>query len=519
MRSAETSGVEVKGFGLPSSRPQTLARLGRIFASAAGVVVERMSPITLAVALTALVAASVYVISDAARTAAEAEALQRDMMRVAIAQPVAMWEFPGRTMTTLAGPDADATYAALINRGVGAFTLAFVAIGLTLVRRPPASPRQLKARDYQALLATLPFGAACWTAEGRLIACNAHYRACLNVDEADLRQGASYKASVMRLIQGGHMKMVREDEQSRVLELHREDGSCLLIDERPLEGGGFVTLVTDLTESRRTHDLLASIREEQRVLARRYHEEKLKAEAASRSKTSFLAHLSHDIRTPLNHIIGFADMMKAETYGPLGDSRYKGYVDDIRNSGERLLSFFASILELAELEAGRKPLKAELFNIDEMLVAITRRFSGQAQRAGLTLALGSACGARLVGDRFVLERMAGNIVENAIRFTPVGGRVSIAAFAAADGVVLEITDTGVGMQAERLAALSQPFAFGDAALSHSAGGAGLGIAIARAIAELSGGRLAIDSRPSLGTTVAISLPLAATTLTQTSRAA
>ncbi len=520
MRSAETSGVEVNGFGLPQGSRHILTRLARTLTTAAGVVVERISPITLAVALTAFVAASVYVIADAARTAAEAAALQRDMMHVAIAQPVAMWEFPGRTMTTLAGPaDAGATYAALVQRGVGAFTLAFVAIGLTLVRRRPVSPRQLQARDYQALLATLPFGAACWTAEGRLIACNAHYRACLNVDEADLRQGASYKASVTRLVQGGHMKMVREDEQSRVLELHREDGSCLLIDERPLQGGGFVTLVTDLTESRRTHDLLASIREEQRVLARRYHEEKLKAEAASRSKTSFLAHLSHDIRTPLNHIIGFADMMKAETYGPLGDLRYRGYVDDIRNSGERLLSFFASILELAELEAGRKPLKAEPFSIDEMLVAIMRRFSGQAQRTGLTLALGSACGAWLVGDRFALERMAGNIVENAIRFTPAGGRVSIAAYAAADGVVIEITDTGVGMHPERLDSLSQPFAFGDAALSRPAGGAGLGIAIARTIAELSGGRLAIDSRPTLGTTVAISLPLPGALAAQTSRAA
>jgi two-component system cell cycle sensor histidine kinase PleC len=292
-----------------------------------------------------------------------------------------------------------------------------------------------------------------------------------------------------------------------VLELHREDGSCLLIDERPIEGGGFVTLVTDMTQSRRTDDLLATIREEQRVLARRYHEEKLKAEAASRSKTSFLAHLSHDIRTPLNHIIGFADMMKAQTYGPMGDARYLGYVEDIKNSGERLLSFFASILELSELEAGRKPLKAEVFSVDEMLVAITRRFSSQAHRAGLSLSLGSACGARLIGDRFALERMAGNIVENAIRFTPAGGRVNVAAYAAADGVVLEITDTGVGMHAERLATLSQPFAFGDAALSRPAGGAGLGIAIARAIAELSGGRLAIDSRPALGTTVAISLPL------------
>jgi two-component system cell cycle sensor histidine kinase PleC len=521
MRSAETSGVEMKGFGLPDGWQRIPSRLARMLTRAAGTALGRMSTTTMAVGLTALVGAGAYVIADAIRTGAEAEALELDMKRVAIAQPAALWDYPGRTMTTLAGPtDPQASYAALVHRGIGAFTLAFAAIGVTLIRRRPASPPQLRTGDYRALLATLPFGAACWTAEGRLVACNAHYRARLNVDEADLRQGASYKASVARLVEGGHMKLVREDEQSRVLELHREDGSCLLIDERPLEGGGFVTLVTDLTESRRTHDLLASIREEQRVLARRYHEEKLKAEAASRSKTSFLAHLSHDIRTPLNHIIGFADMMKAEAYGPLGDARYRGYVEDIRNSGERLLAFFASILELAELEAGRKPLKAEPFSIDEMLVSIIRRFSGQAQRAGLTLALGSACGARLVGDRFALERMAGNIVENAIRFTQAGGRVSIAAYAGADGVVLEVTDTGLGMQADRLASLSQPFAFGDAALSRSAGGAGLGIAIARAIAELSGGRLAIDSRPSLGTTVAISLPLTpAEPLTLASRAA
>jgi two-component system cell cycle sensor histidine kinase PleC len=245
------------------------------------------------------------------------------------------------------------------------------------------------------------------------------------------------------------------------------------------------------------------------VLARRYHEEKLKAEAASRAKTTFLAHLSHDIRTPLNHIIGFADMMRQEAFGPLGDRRYANYVDNMKESGERLLTFFASILELAELESGQKPLRLEPFDFDDMLRTVTRRFAGQAQHAGVTLGLGAPCHAQLVGDRFALERMAGNIVENAIRFTPAGGRVSISAYAAADGVVLEITDTGLGMSADRLEALSQPFAFGDSALTRQHSGAGLGIAIARAIAELSRGRLAIDSRPALGTTVAISLPLPA----------
>ena len=287
---------------------------------------------------------------------------------------------------------------------------------------------------------------------------------------------------------------------------------------RALSAYGLAFFVTGLSFRRRESQveatpqdgylqMLTSIREEQRVLARRYHEEKLRAEAASRSKTSFLAHLSHDIRTPLTHIIGFAELMRHETYGPLGDERYLDYVDTIRASGERLLGFFGSILDLAELEGGRRVLEQADLGVDDLLVATTRRFSAEAQRARITFALGAPCGARLIGDRFSLERMLGNIVDNAIRYTPNGGRVTIAAHAGLDGVVLEVTDTGIGMAPEKLQTVSQPFVFGDAALTKDREGAGLGLAIARTIAELSGGRMAIDSRPGLGTTVAISLPL------------
>src|SRR5690606_14913837 len=96
---------------------------------------------------------------------------------------------------------------------------------------------------------------------------------------------------------------------------------------------------------------------------------------------------------------------------------------------------------------------------------------------------------------------------NALRFTPSGGRITLAAFAARDGVVIEITDTGTGMSEERLASLSQPFALGDATFTRDGVGPGLGISISRAIAELSGGHLAIDSSLALVTAVAISLPL------------
>jgi len=249
-----------------------------------------------------------------------------------------------------------------------------------------------------------------------------------------------------------------------------------------------------------------AIREEQRQLARRYHEEKLRAEAASRSKTNFLAHLSHDIRTPLNHIIGFAELVRQQTYGPLGDSRYLGYVETIKQSGEHLLDSFATILELAELEGGQKAMREEAVEIDRLLAGAAQRFGARAKRAGLRFDVGLGCEATVTADSMAIERMLSNILDNAIRFTPHGGCVKLAAFAAKDGVVIEVSDTGLGMSEERLASLSQPFVLGDATFTRKTG-AGLGIAIARAIAEQSGGRLAIDSSPALGTTVAISLPL------------
>jgi Signal transduction histidine kinase len=392
--------------------------------------------------------------------------------------------------------------AGVAARGATAFLLAGL-LTLGTARRRPGMPDATQRDNYQQLAAAIPMGLACWTASGQLIVCNDQYRRRLDLDDTQL----TYHQAVSRLIAGGYMKLVREDNTMRLLELHCEDGTCLQIDERPLDDGTFMTLVSDITETRRTDALLQAIRDEQRLLARRYHEEKLKAEAASRAKTNFLAHLSHDIRTPLNHIIGFAELMQHQTYGPLGDERYVEYVASIKESGDRLLASFAAILDLAELENGSKALRQEPVLLDEVIQTVTMRFKPQAQRAGITLKVGSPTGAVLRGDRLGLVRMVGNIMDNAMRFTPPGGQVTLASFVAEDGVVIEISDTGVGMSEERLATLSQPFALGDATFTREGAGPGLGISIARAIAELSGGHVAIDSSPSLGTTVAISLPI------------
>jgi two-component system cell cycle sensor histidine kinase PleC len=539
MRSAEASGASVTGFGAGKGQAVPRRSSNRGQPPAARFFHFSFTPVTAAVALTSLVAATLFVIYDTARTfedarrellivghvlAAELASLTPDEANVVLA--TSSQRFAGIahasfvTAPTLAGPagqvipagphgalsletEQSRSWVGIGQRGAAAFAMAGLLALLATRRRRDDMPDLVQRHSYRTLAAAIPMGVACWTKAGRLIVCNEQYRNRLDLTNLN----TTYTEAVRRLTMGGYIKLVNEDGGNKVLELHREDGSCLLIDERPLGDGAIMTLISDVTEAKKTDTMLHAIRQEQRLLARRYHEEKLKAEAASRSKTNFLAHLSHDIRTPLNHIIGFAELMRHQAYGPLGDARYSDYVQSIKASGEHLLASFATILDLAELESGQKPLRSEPVDIDELLDASVQRFRAQASRAGILFILGEPSGAVVRGDRLGLSRMVANIVENALRFTPSGGKVTLNAYSARDGVVIEITDTGLGMSEERLAALSQPFALGDSTFTREGVGPGLGISIARAIAELSGGNLAIDSSPSLGTTVAISLPL------------
>ena len=398
---------------------------------------------------------------------------------------------------------ADNLWIGIAQRGSIAFGLAALLVVAAARSRLGGMTDVWQRQSYRTVTAAIPMGVACWTRTGELVVCNDSFRQRLNITQSH----AKYRDALQGLINGGYVNLINEDDNNRLLELHGDDGQYLLIDERPLADGGFMTLVTDITERKQIDSMLRAVQSEQRLLARRYHEEKLKAEAASHAKTNFLAHLSHDIRTPLNHIIGFAEMMRHQTYGPLGDPRYAEYVQSIKQSGEHLLASFATILDLAEFESGTKVLRSDPVAVDDLLDSVLDRFHGQSKRAGIAFVRCAPCQAVVLGDRMGLARMVGNIVDNALRFTPKGGSITLAAFAARDGVVIEITDTGVGMSEERLAMLSQPFALGDATFTREGVGQGLGISIARAIAEQSGGKLAIDSSPALGTTVAISLPL------------
>lgn len=376
-------------------------------------------------------------------------------------------------------------------------------LGMFVVRCLPPAPRW---RDREALtrfLEDLPFGIAFWSEDAELMMGNAQCRELMRRSGC-AKSDQSYHHFRQALSGFGRLDVLSDDATGRLSVYHPPQAAPFFMEERPLPDGGFMTLIS---QQRTAPGTFTSA--DQAALTEQLQVEIDKATAASRTKTAFLAHLSHEIRTPLNHIIGFADLICHQSFGPVGDRRYSDYVHYIRQSGEKLLASFSEILELAELEGGKRQLQSELITVTDLIRQTKRRFAAQAERAGITLAVADAAEVDMRGDRHYLLKMLANIVENALHYTPAGGVVILKAWAAEDGVVLEITDSGIGMSAARLESIGSDYVLGAGAFKREQGGAGLGIAIARSIAELSGGSLAIDSTPNLGTTVAIALPLKA----------
>lgn len=387
---------------------------------------------------------------------------------------------------------------AMFGLGLAALILTLPALG--------QHARRKGERNRAQMFDKLPIGVAAWSASGILQTCNCAFAERLGQSATQFHPGTSYSKFQAQLAACGQLDIFSDDESGRYSQFQNNDGICATLEEMPLAGGGFMTLIADQSEQHATRAKLETVKAEHRRLARRLQEETSRAEAANRAKTSFLAHLSHEIRTPLNHIIGFADLVCHQSYGPLGDERYFNYVGHIKQSGEHLLASFSEILELIELEGGERQLESESIAVADILTAVQRRFAARAQRGGVRLTIADAANVQVRGDRHCFDRMVGNIVENAVRFTPRGGQVALAAWAADDGVVVEISDTGIGMSPEKLETLGEAFALGDAVFKRDHDGAGLGLAIARSIAELSGGRLGIESTRNIGTTVAIALP-------------
>lgn len=231
------------------------------------------------------------------------------------------------------------------------------------------------------------------------------------------------------------------------------------------------------------------------------------AQAASTSKSAFLASMSHELRTPLNAILGFSEAMRHEMYGPLGAPRYKEYLGHIHDSGSHLLSLINDILDIARNDAGRGELQEETFDPVKQVRDTIAMMSAQAAKAKVALmgdiAPDLPC---LKGDQRRMRQILLNLVSNALKFTPSGGKVTVRVFRNQQGFVLQVADTGIGIAHSDFHKALEPFGQVDSSLARKYEGIGLGLPLTRQMVELHGGSLELDSVVGQGTTVTIVLP-------------
>ncbi len=238
-----------------------------------------------------------------------------------------------------------------------------------------------------------------------------------------------------------------------------------------------------------------------------------KAEEANRAKSAFLAAMSHELKTPLNAVISFSEIIKNELFGPAGQPSYKTYAADIHASGTKLLSIINDVLDVSRLEGGAltiDPQACDAGHLAENAVEAARRLTGDGRYVAVDVA-GTLPPVDVDPGR--LRQAMTNLLANALKFTPEGGSVSVRAWLEkSGGVSIAVRDTGIGMAPEKIAAALEPFRQLDGSLARRFEGAGLGLSIAKALVELHGGTLAMESKPGRGTTVTIALPPARTRL-------
>ena len=231
------------------------------------------------------------------------------------------------------------------------------------------------------------------------------------------------------------------------------------------------------------------------------------ASAADHAKSQFLATMSHELRTPLNAILGFSEIMTSETFGPLGNSRYREYSQDIFRSGKHLLALINDVLDFTRADAGELHMHEEDVDVAEAVKDAIRMIEAQASLQ--EIAIGTSLPSSLPplrADHRRVRQILLNLLSNAVKFTPDGGKVEIEASLDADGLVLRVSDTGIGIAESDIPLALERFGQIDSDLSRKYEGTGLGLPLSKCLMEHHGGTLEIESELGRGTTVTLTFP-------------
>ncbi|MGF7174583.1 PAS domain-containing sensor histidine kinase [Azospirillum doebereinerae] len=369
------------------------------------------------------------------------------------------------------------------------------------------------ARQAHALLLdaidSVTEGFVLYDAQDRLVVCNQRYRD-LFIGDPDLAQpGTSFESVLREGARRGLYRVPPEGLEAWIQErlaLHRtggppaevqlRDGRWLRIEERRTSGGGTVGVRTDITDLKQRTLELATARD--------------LAESANQRKSDYVHHLSHELRTPLTAVLGFAEILRDQLMGPPDNPRYREAAGQIVTAGDYMLELINNLLDLARIEAGRMELYEEPCNLSLLVDATAAMMAERAARGSVSLNWDVPpelpC---LFGDPSLIRQMLTNLIGNAVKFTPAGGRIAVEAALESDGgLTLSVRDTGRGMATDKIPLALAAFCQAHDRMTVPEHGSGLGLPLTCALMSLHGGRLSIDSAPGEGTCVRLLFPAA-----------
>nr|WP_156780947.1 PAS domain-containing sensor histidine kinase [Hyphomonas sp. Mor2] len=361
---------------------------------------------------------------------------------------------------------------------------------------------------------------ALWDSRKRLTYWN---RAFLKVFglEPTVRAGMGY--DTVMLAQAANVTERRPkaaDDRAEIIKI--KSGRWFKMVERATKSGGMITMGLDVSsdvrneveltkQQARLRKLVAELERSESTaaeLTKSLKSEKQRAERSANSKSAFLANMSHELRTPLNAINGFSEILATEMYGPLGDERYKEYAQDILDSGKHLLDMITDILDMAKIEAGKMTVDLHPIDIVDPVDAAVRMIRRRAEEKEVELKLVANPGLPLVeADHRAIRQMILNLVSNAIKFTDAGGEVRVTVDQKGPELRIAVRDNGIGIPADALPRLGEPFEQVSDTRDRNFDGTGLGLALTKSFAEMHGGRLTIASEEGRGTQVSFFLPI------------
>ncbi len=368
-----------------------------------------------------------------------------------------------------------------------------------LIERETAQRRSAQVRLIDAL-ETLREGILLVDAEGRIAVVNSEVGVYFPEIATLIVPGADFRA-IFGMIQP-HLK--RETMAGEAVvpvsmaaldgEYKLEGGRWMHISRADIRDGGFILLLSDFTEVKAREERLKEASEQ--------------AQAANKAKTTFLANMSHELRTPLNAIIGFSEILNGQFFGAIGNEKYIEYSGNILNSGKHLLEIINSVLDLAKSESSKlllDPAEVDLNDIIESCADMMRDQCGKAQLDFRVVVPPTPL--VIMAEAAKLRQIFLNLLSNAVKFTDPGGRIDLAVRTLANGgAQIRVTDTGIGMSESEIQIALEPFAQVDTRLARRYEGAGLGLPLTKALVELHGGTLSIESVPGVGTIVIVRLP-------------